>query len=58
MRVMITDREELLRLEAEYKRLFWVEADWTGYNDPVKTLREAIESGVPVPAEYDPFIVW
>ena len=55
---MITDREELLRLEAEYKRLFWVEADWTGYNDPVKTLREAIESGVPVPAEYDPFIVW
>ncbi len=51
----ITDRDELLRLEKEYERMFGVEPEWTGYEDPVAELREAVEAGKPIPVVYDPF---
>lgn len=58
MRVKITDRAELERLEAEYKRTFGVEPNWTPYPDPVEALRESIERREPLPDIYDPWTLY
>lgn len=55
MRVKITDREELERLESEYRRLFGTEPNWTPCPDPVAALRESLEKGKPLPDIYDPW---